>query len=104
MFNKYEEIAIVSNFDNELLADYIQKELNGTIPDRYRKTEKRIVIIKKEEDDDDFLDDNIFLITIIALSISAVIFIIFIIYILKKRSELLEKLYIENIDAKFADN
>ena len=57
--------------------------------------------IKKDKKYIYFIEDKIIIIGNIS---DKLIFIIFIIYILKKRSELLEKLYIENIDAKFADN
>ena len=44
MFNKYEEILKVLKTDNQALMIYIRDELNGIIPDYYKKTQGRIVI------------------------------------------------------------
>ena len=113
MFTKYDIIEITPKFDNEILGDYIQDDLNGIIPDRYKKTENRIIITKKEEkdneeeneekrriEDNDDDDINILLITIISLSIAAFIIILFIIYLVKKRNELLAKIKLNDIDSK----
>ncbi len=44
MFINYEPIETGLGIDNEVLIDYIQKELNGNIPYNYQYTEGRIII------------------------------------------------------------
>ena len=44
MFAKYEAINNAIGIDNEVFLEYIQKDLNGVIPDKYRTTEGRIII------------------------------------------------------------
>jgi 2',3'-cyclic-nucleotide 2'-phosphodiesterase (5'-nucleotidase family) len=49
MFKKYEAINNAIGTDNEVFLDYVQKDLNGTIPEKYRTTEGRILIVNGTE-------------------------------------------------------
>ena len=58
MFSKYEEIESTSNTDNQALITYIKDVLNGTIPERYKESQNRIVIEEKKEEEIEKMVDN----------------------------------------------
>ena len=58
MFSKYEEIESTSNTDNQALITYIKDALNGTIPERYKESQNRIVIEEKKEEEIEKMVDN----------------------------------------------
>jgi len=45
MFKKYEAINNAIGTDNEVFLEYLQNDLNGVIPEKYRTTEGRIIIV-----------------------------------------------------------
>ena len=45
MFTKYEVVKDAIGVDNEAFIEYIQNELDGTIPEKYRYPEGRITIV-----------------------------------------------------------
>ena len=51
MFINYEPIETGLGIDNEVLIDYIQKELNGNIPYNYQYTEGRIIITENNSEE-----------------------------------------------------
>ena len=61
MFSKYEEIQSTSNTDNQALITYIKDVLNGTIPERYKESQNRIVIEEKKEEEIEKMVDNGFI-------------------------------------------
>ena len=50
MFREYKEILNTHISKKDALLNYIKNNLNGTIPDRYKNTEERIVIKPKDKD------------------------------------------------------
>ena len=50
MFAKYEAINNAIGTDNQVFLEYVQKDLNGRIPDKYNSTEGRIIIVNKTEE------------------------------------------------------
>ena len=99
MFSKYKDSITTSKLDNEALKIYLDEELKGEIPEKYRNREGRIRIINEDEDSDDDNDWIISLI-IICLFLASAVLVMFIFYFMKldkKREddELLEKIGIE---------
>ena len=58
MFSKYEEIESTSNTDNQALITYIKDVLNGTIPERYKQSQKRIIIEDKDQEEIEKMVDS----------------------------------------------
>ena len=97
MFSKYKDSITTSKLDNEALKIYLDEELKGEIPEKYRNTEERIQIFNEDNDDD---NDWIISLIIICLFLASAVLVMFIFYFMKldkKREddELLEKIGIE---------
>ena len=102
---KYEIKRSTQKLDNQILIDYIKTELNGEIPDDYKKTQGRITIISNEEEDDDDDDDNKYLYgIIIALGVIIIILLALLIYTRCKKNNSDISSGIEKVDGKLVEN
>ena len=89
MFRDKEVIYNTLKLDNEALINYITDVLNGTIPDRYKSTQGRIIMKAKNNDSNDNNDNNSFIIIILVIIfiVIVIIFVVIIICVIKKRNK-----------------
>lgn len=61
MFSEFEITKEGFGVDNEIVMDYIEKDLNGTVPEKYKEPEGRFINTNGKESSDTRSDDIIIL-------------------------------------------
>ena len=77
MFRKSKEISNMHKSSKDVLLTYIKEELNGTIPDIYNNTQKRIIIKQKNKEKKNSTTTIIIIIIVLILLLVPIIYFIY---------------------------